>query len=379
MEVVKFEEFGLDEQKAKEITKDLPQIISERDILAEQYNEIIKMDIEEPATAKLASDLRKLIKKNRTSGIEAWHKANKEYFLRGGQFVDAIKKKEIAENIRMEDILEEIEKHQERKEQQRLQKLNEERVALVAPYLEDVAGLNLSFMEEDVFQAYLTAKKSAYEAKIAEQKRLEEERLESERLDRLEVDRKLSVGRYSRFSVEQFDFRNASESEFEEYVKKLKKAESEYEEEQVKIRLENERLKKEAEEKERIRLAEEAERKKKEEEEARQRAIEEAKKQAELDRIKAELEAETKRKAELEAREAARKKAEEEELLRIERERILAEEEAKKAPDKDKITRAINNLQLPVLDLEEMGDTYNAIVQKFDAFKSWAIKQLTNP
>jgi trichohyalin len=369
MEIVKFEQFGLDEQEAQKITKDLPQILSERDVLAEQYNEVIKMDIEDPATAKTASDLRKLIKANRTKGVEAWHKANKDYFLRGGQFVDAIKRKETAENIRMEDALEEIEKYQERKEAERLAKLNEERVALVAPYVEDVTGLNIAFMEDDVFQAYLTAKKNAYEAKIAEAKRVEDERLENERIEREEMElsqkRQIELRPYYGYIDVDYNLRKMPEDEYQDVLSEVKAKKENHEAEQEKIRLENERLKKEAEEKEKARLMEEELRLEKERAEAKKRAIEEAKKQAELDRIKAELEAERKRKLDEEI-----KRQQEEEAKR------KAEEDAKKAPEKIKIMNAINDLQMPPLELDEYSLVYSEIVSKFESFKIWAKKQI---
>jgi hypothetical protein len=401
MELVKFEEFGLDEQKAKEITKDLPQIISERDVLAEQYNEVIRMDIEDPATAKTASDLRKLIKNNRTKGIEAWHKANKEYFLRGGQFVDAIKKKEIAENVRMEDSLEEIEKYWERKEQERLDKLNEERIALVAPYLEDVTGLNIAFMEEDVFQAYLTAKKNAYEAKIAEEKRIEDERLENERISALHEARlKVALPLYPFWSEYEktLNFGQESEKDFNSFMDRLKKAKSDHEAEQELIRLENGRLKKEAEEKEKARQKEESERLAKEEAERKSREEKEKKeKEAYEAKLKAEREeserillaernaaAEKLRLQEEEARRLAeqikaKEEAEKAEQIRRQQEqeaKLKAEEEAKKAPEKDKIMKAINDLQMPNLELTELSEVYSDIVSRFESFKNWAKKQL---
>jgi len=316
MELVKFEQFGLNENEAKEITKDLPQILAERDVLSEQYNEVIRMDIEDKETSIVAKNLKKLIRDNRTKGIEIWHKTNKEYFLRGGQFVDAIKRKEIAENNRMEDALEEIEKYHERKENERLTKLNNDRINLVAPYLDDTTGLQLALMEQDVFEAYLTAKKTAYEKSIEEEKRIEEERLEAERKEKEEIER---------------------------------------------IRLENEKLKKEAEENEAKLKTEKEERERKELEEAKKRAIEEAKKQAEIDRIKAELEAERKKEQERIEKEKAELEA-----------KFKAEKDAKKAPEKDKILNAIDSILLPELDLKELENQYIEIKSKLEGFKKWA-------
>src|SRR6478752_2510888 len=174
-------EFGLTEEKANEITRDLPQILTEREPLIAQYNEVIVMDIEDPKTAERASEVRKLIKNNRTKGLESWHKNNKEYFLRGGQFVDAIKKREVAENERMEDALEQIEKYAENKEKERMADLQTERVELIRPYVESPELLKLGEMDQDVWDAYFSAKKSAHEKKVEEEKQAEAARIEKER------------------------------------------------------------------------------------------------------------------------------------------------------------------------------------------------------
>jgi hypothetical protein len=370
MEVVKFEEFGLDEQKAKEITKDLPQIIKERDTLSVQYNEIIKMDIEDPETAKRAGDLRKLIKNNRTKGVEAWHKVNKEYFLRGGQFVDAIKKKEIAENKRMEDALEEIEKHQEILEAKRIEKLNQERIELISPYLEDTIGLQLGSMEEDVFDAYLTAKKNSYEAKIDAERKAEEERLEAERIEKLHQERKeLALPYYQFWSdfEKTLNFGEQSDKDFKSFMARNKKAKADYDAEQAKIRAENERLKKEREaEQAKLKAEQEAreeeERKRKEKEEAERKE-----KEAEIAKYKAKLEAEKKREEERIRKE---KKAEDA--------RIKAEQEAKKAPSKEKIRKAVESVHMPELELDDSSkEVYIDICTKFENFKKWADDQVS--
>ena len=83
-------QFGLEESKATQMLQGLTPIFEEREILSEQYRDIITKEIDEQ-TSKEARELRLKIRDNRTKGIEKWHKANKEFYLRGGQFVDAIK------------------------------------------------------------------------------------------------------------------------------------------------------------------------------------------------------------------------------------------------------------------------------------------------
>lgn len=175
VQIVNPKEYGIEEAKAGEIMGSLPQIIEERKPLTEQFNEVIRLDIEDPETGSKAKELRLLIQKNRTQGINVWHKTNKEYFLKGGNFVDAIKRKEVAVNERMESDLIKIEKHEELKEQARLAAIQEERVKILEPYVEDAAERDLSEMPADVWEAFLTSKKKEHEEKIEAEKKAQEE------------------------------------------------------------------------------------------------------------------------------------------------------------------------------------------------------------
>ena len=70
-------EYGIAENKATELIGNLPQIKAERDILENQYNEVILLDIEDSETSKRARELRLQIRNNRTKGIDIWHKTTK--------------------------------------------------------------------------------------------------------------------------------------------------------------------------------------------------------------------------------------------------------------------------------------------------------------
>lgn len=162
-EIIKAEDFGITAEKERELLKDLPQIKEERKVLENQYSEVIKLDIEDPETANIAKKLRLLIKTNRTQGIQTWHKNAKEFFLRGGQFCDAVKNIEIAVNERMEKALEEIEKHQELKEQKRIAGLQKERADMLRPYIENPDMMQMGTMDVDVFTPFYESKKKAFE------------------------------------------------------------------------------------------------------------------------------------------------------------------------------------------------------------------------
>jgi hypothetical protein len=293
-------EFGIEESKASELQGNLPQLLAERDQLKSQYDALMLADIELPETAKQAKELRKLVKDNRTKGIEVWHRNAKEFFLRGGQFIDAKKKKECDINLLWEENLEKIEKHQELQEKARIADLQAQREALLTPYeVANLSTLQLGTMPQETFDLFLQGAKSAYE------KRIEDARIAEER---------------------------------------------------ERIRLENERLKKEAEESEKQAQAErskmEAERKAAEEKARKERESIEAKlKKEREEREKAERELKAKQEAELKAKKEAEAKAEAERKAKE-----LAEKKAKAAPDKEKLLQlatVIDGLQLPDLKTEE--------------------------
>lgn len=350
--------YGIEEQKANELIGNLPQIQSERSVLQEQYNEVIKLDIEEANTSKIAKELRLKIVKNRTQGIGVWHKTTKDFFLKGGQFVDAIKRKEEAVNIQMEETLEAIEKHAENKEKERLYKLQVDRLELISPYLENTFGLDLAVMSEEMFENFLIGSKQKHEAKI-EAERLESERIENERkLDELARERQLQIAPYIQFINTPLELRLMSDEDYKKLVSDCQIAKNDFDKKQEEIRLDNERLKKEAEEKEK---ALELYRKAQAEKEAKLKEEAEAKLKAERE-AKEKLEAEIKSKAEADAKAKAD-----------------AEKEAKKlakAPIKKQLTIWVDSFKLPNTNVD--NETSKAIVEKFEAFKKWSQSQIDN-
>lgn len=232
-EVVKANQFGLEENRANEITKGLDTILKERELLTDAYKDVMTLEITEE-NLKTFKELRLRIRDNRTKGITKWKTTNKAYFLAGGNFVQAIYNKEIEVNERMEAKLLEAEKHFERLEAEIVAKIQSERVALLSEYVEDANERDLASMEEDVWSSYLSTKKKAH-------------------LDAIHAELEAEKERQAKIKAEK--------------------------EEQERIRKENAKLKAEAEERERLakietdnRAKEEAERKAKEVEEARVQA-----------------------------------------------------------------------------------------------------------
>jgi colicin import membrane protein len=326
-------EFGLEESKAVELTSGLKNILSEREVLIDAYNDVITLEIN-TENLKTFKELRLQIRDNRTKGIEKWHKVNKEFFLTGGRFVDAIKNKEVAENERMEEKLLAAEKHFENLELERLTQVRLVREQAIAPFGYDFSKVDLSGMDEKMFDMILTGAQKTHEDKLAAEKLAEEQKI-------------------------------AEEKAKQEAIEAQK--------------LENEKLKKEAEILEKELKAEKdkadaelAEQKRVADLEAKKQADLLAKQKAESDAIlkkeqeaKAKLEAELKAKADAEA--LAKKKAEDENKAKL-----AAELKAAKAPKKEKLNIWINSLNLvSPLNLEN-DETVLEISEKFEAFKKWA-------
>ena len=324
-------EFGLDEVQVVTIEQAFAPKIAERDGMVEIYQQILTKELTE-STCTEAGNLRRKLVKVRT-GIAEIHKTQKAFFLAAGRFVDAWKNKETLPVEQMESNLEKIEKHFILIEQERITKLESDRVELLEQYTE-ILPTSLGLMQEDVFQAYLAAQKNAYEARIAAEKQAEIDRLAA-----IEAERK----------------------------------------EQERIRIENDKLKAEAEAREKVIQAERAEAERKlqaerAEAEAKQKAIEDA---ALIEREKADAER-AKLEAELKAKEAAELKAKQE-AEQKERDRIAAEAKAAKAPDKDKLKAFVTSITLPVLPelkSDESKATAAVITAKFEAFKTWANQQI---
>lgn len=189
LSVVAPQDYGLEESQTTSLTSGLQAVIAERSILKEQYIEIIKEEIT-PELSKKARELRLKIKDNRTKGIIPWHKVNKEVPLRLGQFIDAVKNKEVLENEQMESRLEEIEKFVENQEKERIAKIDQERKDLLRQF--EVEGLDLMSLGEKsdgefnaLFQGYKFAHTQRIEAELAAEK--ERQRLAEIKL--LEEDR----------------------------------------------------------------------------------------------------------------------------------------------------------------------------------------------
>jgi colicin import membrane protein len=175
-------EYGLTDETAARIEAQFTPMLARMTELEGEYNAILGLNIEDPNTAKLAKDLRLKYVKVRT-GTADIHKVQKAYFLNGGRFVDGWKNAQLFASQGKEESLERIEKHAENLERERLEKLQQLRVALLAEYVENASELSLSGMEQDVFEAYLSTKKQQYEDRKAAELKAEQDRIAREKAE----------------------------------------------------------------------------------------------------------------------------------------------------------------------------------------------------
>ncbi len=302
---VKASEFGLKPKQVGNVDIAFTEKTKERELLSEIYGQIIKKDITKEVALEAREVRLRAVKIK--SGIATIHKTQKEFALAFGKYCDAWKRKETEPVQQMIDGLMEVEKHEERMEQKRLDNLQKERANLLSEFVEDAFERNLSGMEQDVWDVYLATKKKAHLDKLQAEKDAEEKRLA-----KIEEDKK----------------------------------------EQERIRKENEKLRKEAEkakEKEAQRLKDEAIRKAKEVAE-KQRIEDEAKKERLAYEANIKAERDAKERIEKEER-AKRKKVEDQLKAKVEDERKKAEDEKKKVQaelnkgDKAKVSDMVSELK----------------------------------
>jgi len=295
-------DFGLEKSEAQKIEAVFTPMLKKMVELEKKYNEVVKLPVDNEATKK-ARELRLKYVKVRT-GTKEIHEKTKAYYLAGGRFVDAWKNAQLFSAQGKEAELEKIEKHFEMIEQAKKDKVNAERELMLSKYVADVSMYNYKEMADEVFANLVETVKKIWETEQEAIKKAEEERIAKEKAEK---------------------------------------------EEQERIKIENEKLKKEA--------------------EAREKELEkeraEAKEKIEAEQLKAKKEAEAKEKieAELKAKKDEEKQLKKEQELKEAKdkaEKLEAEKQAQLAPDKDKLKKyavELGCLEVPQLQTAEAKKT----------------------
>ena len=233
--------------KAEVIIKSFVGFLEQAEEWEAKAKQIVITDISQTKEMREAREARLALKDIRVK-TENVRKELKEQSLREGRAIDGVANIVKALVIPIEEHLERQEKFVEIREETRKEKVNVERMAMMAMFIPDTSVYNLKEMSDEAFQKLLETSKIAYEAVLAAEKKAEQERVA---LEKAQV------------------------------------------EEQKRIKLENEKMKKEAEAREKALVKERAEQNKK----------------LEIERSKARVEAEARERAEAELR--AKKQAEE--------------------------------------------------------------------
>ena len=348
--------FGIEPIKAKEMISGLSTTLAEREVLKNAYIDVIELPINAENLA-VFKELRLKIVKNRTQGIEKWHKTNKAFYLAGGRFVDAIKNKEVLENEQMEAKLLEGEKYFENLEKERLNTLRLEREELLRPYVETLPN-DLSSLDQDVFDSFLETKKKSFADKL-EADRIEAERVENERIERekqieaqrlenerlkkeaeikslRDKERGKQLQPYISYIRDYNALLEMSDDDFDKNFKILHKGAI------LQMKYESDQLAK------------------KENEEAAER------KQKQLEFEKA---------TEIRLKKEAEEKVESE-RLKVEAVAKKEAEKLAKAPIKKQLTAWVVHFELPSTNVD--NEVSKEIKEKFEAFKKWSLTQVNN-
>lgn len=374
-------EYGLEVEQVSTIEQAFLPKIQEREALVAIYDQLITSELT-PDLCKQAKEVRLRLVKVRT-GISDIHKAQKAFFLAAGRFVDAWKNKETLPVEQMEEKLSEIENYYINIEKARKAQLQSERQIEVSKYT-DYPASALGDMEQQVYDAYLQGLKVAYQAKIEAERKEEEERIaaiEAEKLNKERKEKALPFFDFWSDFEKTLNFGEQSESDFNNFIDRVSNLKTAHDNEQARIKSENERLQKESEQKEKELAAErakaEAERKALEEKAKKEREEANAILKAEQERSRIEAEKAASEKAKLEAelkvkldKEAAELKAKQD----AEKQAQIEAEKAAKAPFKEKANKWVDSFSIP--EFTEQNTTTDDIKIKFASFVKWAKSEI---
>lgn len=333
--------------KIEEQVKSSGLELSEAQTIAGQYAplmaeiadvEAIVKTLEVGNTADLEKAKRARIDLGRIcSKAEKQKQADKEKVLVRGRFIDGLYNTVNGYGRLTQETAKSIEDHAERVEAERVAKLKAERLAELEPFgVPEPMGIGT--MDDAVWNNYLTGVRTSYQLRIEAEAKAKAE----------------------------------AEAQAEAERKRI--------EEQA---AENARLKAEAEARE-LELSKEREAREKAEKEAQEKA-DAARKEAEAKAAKEHEEIEAKAKIEREeaARVAAELQAKKDAEAKAEADRLKAEAEAEaerikaaKAPVKVKLNKWVDSFSIPQTDVDNAAT--KLIIEKFEAFKTWAKAQAEN-
>lgn len=135
-----------------------------------------------------AKEARIALKRIRVDA-ENKRKELKEKSLREGKAIDGIANVIKALVVPIEEYLEKQEKFLEIRQEERVKKMEQDRIELLGKYLENPSFYNLKEMSEEGFHQLLDTSKVAFETKLAAEKKAEDDRIKKEAADKKEQER----------------------------------------------------------------------------------------------------------------------------------------------------------------------------------------------
>lgn len=248
------EETGLEKTQAETLLADFIPFIQQAKEWEQKAFALVVTDISQKKEMKEARAARLFLKDLRNDA-EKVRKSKKEFYLRGGKAIDGINNILVAIIKPLEEHLEKQEKFAEVQEELAKEKLNQERIAALSPFVSDVSFFNLKEMSQEGFEKLLSDSKVAYRAVKDAEKRAEEERLAKEKTDKEEQEKMRVENENLKKDNEAKETELAKERSQKEALEKVEKERKEADEKAKQDALKAETEKAENERKEKERLA----------------------------------------------------------------------------------------------------------------------------
>ncbi len=235
---------GVDQSKAAQIKAVFQPMVNMLEDFEGEYNGLMATEQTNEKSAK-AKKLRLRIARVRIESDKV-RKSQKEKYLRAGNAIQGIHNVLKFAVVDKEEKLREVETFYERIETERIARIRYDRESELMRYESSATGLDIGRLSEDAWENYISGVKLNYEKIKEAQRKAEEERIENERKTKLCREREMQLAKYEQFGGNLIHL-NTTQSEFETLLLNLENKKKEHEEEQARIKLENEKLKAERE------------------------------------------------------------------------------------------------------------------------------------
>lgn len=238
----------------REVVLSIDAKFKEYEDIANEWNKkAYQIEVTDESQVELMQQARegRLLLKAKRVEIEKTRKRLKEQSLLEGRFVDSLAKRLFAIIEPAEEHLQLQESFAEIKERLRKQKLKEERLQLLNPYLSvlDLDSFDLSTMSEVAFSTIINGAKISFEQYEKEQERIRLEQEEQQKRANLYSERKSKIAPYSFFIVNEDDviYNDTTEEEFQVIFERLKERKQKDDEQKELLKKQNAELQKQKE------------------------------------------------------------------------------------------------------------------------------------